>query len=126
MARILVVDDEEHIRLLVANVLVQHGYEVDTASDGAEAIGELAKTNYDLMIIDRNMPKMSGIEAITVVRASRKFKGLRILMLTAERFPTNIVKAFESGIDGYMVKPFDLDGLLVKVEKILLQQRSVE
>lgn len=123
MACILVVDDDEHIRSLISKLLGLHGHEVDTANDGAEAIDRLGKRDYDLMIIDRNMPKMSGIDTIAIVRTSPNLRHLRILMVTAARVPKNIVEAFETGIDGYVIKPFDLSSLLGKVEKTLLQKR---
>ncbi|MEK7233492.1 MAG: response regulator [Elusimicrobiota bacterium] len=124
MARILVIDDDAHIRVLIADLLGLHGHEIDVADDGVEAINHLKKNNYDLMIIDRNMPNLSGIDAVAIIRTNRKFKDLKILMVTADQFPNDIVKAFELDIDGYMVKPFDVESLLVKVEKILKKQRS--
>ena len=75
MARILVVDDEEPIRDLVKRLLCLHGHSVDTVIDGTEAVDQLQKKRYDLMIIDRFMPKMSGVDAVAMIRSSPKFQG---------------------------------------------------
>lgn len=121
MARILIVDDEEAIRDLVKRLLSLHGHSVDTASDGTEVVDQLQKKHYDLMIIDRSMPKMSGTDAVTLIRSSPKFKGLKILMVTLTSLNKDIDAAFEAGIDGYVIKPFDMNRLLEKVESTLLQ-----
>ena len=119
MARILVVDDEETVRAVVKRLLTLHDHSVDTAADGAEAIDRLQKRRYDLMIIDRNMPRMSGVEAVAVIRTSPRFKDLKILMVTQESTTKTIDEAYERGVDGYVVKPFDMNKLLQKVKLAL-------
>lgn len=119
MARILVVDDEEPIRELVKRLLSMHGHTVTTAADGTEAVDLIQNGRYDLMLIDRAMPKMSGIDAVTLIRTSPKYKDLKILMVTLTSLNKDIDEAFEAGIDGYVVKPFDLNRLLEKVEDTL-------
>lgn len=119
MARILVVDDEEPVRELLKRLLSLHGHAVDTANDGTQAVDQVQKKHYDLMIIDRAMPKMSGLEAVGILRTSPKFKALKILMVTMTSFTKDVDAAFEAGIDGYVVKPFDMKKLLKKVEDTL-------
>lgn len=119
MARILAVDDEEPARALVKRLLELHGHQVDGARDGAEAVDLLRRGRYDLMIIDQFMPRMSGLEAVSVVRTSPRFKDLKILMVTLTSLTKDVDAAFEAGIDGYLVKPFDMKKLLEKVERVL-------
>jgi CheY-like chemotaxis protein len=122
MAKILVVDDEEAIRDLVKRLLRLHGHVVDTADDGAAAVDQLQKKRYDLMIIDHFMPRMSGKDAVSVIRSSPKFKDLKILMVTLTSLTKDINDAFEAGIDGYVIKPFNLKQILKKVETTLLMR----
>lgn len=119
MARILVVDDEEPIRALLKRLLALHGHVVDTAADGEQAVDQIQKRRYDLMIIDRQMPKMSGIDAVALLRTSPRFKDLKILMVTLNSVTKDVDQAFEAGVDGYVVKPFDMEKLLAKVERTL-------
>ena len=120
MARILVVDDEEPIRGIVKRLFSLHGHTIDTAVDGAAAVDQLQAKHYDLMIIDNFMPRMTGIEAVAVIRTSPKFKDLKILMVTNTSFTKDIDAAYHVGIDGYVVKPFDMKQLLEKVNRTLL------
>ncbi|HEX4047626.1 MAG TPA: response regulator [Elusimicrobiota bacterium] len=119
MARILAVDDEEPILLIVKRLLTLHGYAVDTAADGAAAVDQLQKKHYDLMIIDLVMPRMSGLDAVAIVRSSPKFKSLKILMVTHTSVTKDVDAAYHAGIDGYVVKPFDIQQLLEKIERTL-------
>ncbi|HXS99239.1 MAG TPA: response regulator [Elusimicrobiota bacterium] len=121
MARILVVDDEESIREVVRRLLSLHGHTVETAVNGAEALDRLQNRKYDLMIIDRFMPKMSGVDAVAVLRTSPKFKDLKILMVTMTSTTKDVNEAFDAGVDGYVVKPFDMNKLLEKVNLALLK-----
>lgn len=119
MARILVVDDEAPIREIARKLLTLHGHKVDTAADGSLAIDMLEKTDYDLMLLDHFMPKISGIQTVSIVRTSPKFKKLKILMLTSLSVTKDVDEAFEAGIDGYIIKPFTMKQLIEKVEKTL-------
>lgn len=96
MATILAVDDEEPTRVLVKRLLSLHGHSVDTVDDGAAAIDQLQKKHCDLMIID--------IPMVTLTSATK-----------------DIGAAYEVGIDGYVIKPFDMKNLFEKVEKTLLK-----
>lgn len=119
MSRILVVDDEEAVRALLKRLLSLHSYTVDTAVDGADAVDQLQKRTYDLLIIDRNMPKMSGVDAVAILRTCPRFNALKILMLTHDSITRDIDEAFEKGVDGYIVKPFEMNKLLMKIERTL-------
>jgi CheY-like chemotaxis protein len=119
MARILVVDDEEPVRALLKRLLALHGHAVDTAEDGAQAVDQVQKKSYDLLIIDRHMPNMSGVDAVAILRTSPRFKSLKILMATQDSVIGSVDQAFEAGVDGYVVKPFDMKKLLAKVDRTL-------
>ncbi|MFA6092649.1 MAG: response regulator [Elusimicrobiota bacterium] len=119
MAKILIADDEEPIRSLVKRLLSIHGHKVDGAADGAEAIEMLQKGSYDLVILDRQMPKLSGIEVLAIVRTNPKFQSLKILMFTQASTTKDVDEAFESGVDGYIVKPFRGQQFFDKVQALL-------
>jgi len=119
MARILVVDDEEQIRTLLRKLFSLHGHTVDAAANGEEAIDQVQKQSYDLMLIDRFMPIMTGIDAVSVIRSSPKFKDLKILMVTSAERIEDIDTAYKAGVDGYVIKPFDINRLLEKVDQTL-------
>jgi len=123
MARILVVDDEASIREIARKLLALHGHAVDVANDGERALDQLEKKNYDLVLLDHYMPKISGIQVVSIIRTSPKYKDLKILMLTSMSVTKNVDEAFEAGIDGYIIKPFTMKQLVEKVEKTLLGAR---
>ncbi|MDD5301896.1 MAG: response regulator [Elusimicrobia bacterium] len=120
-ARILVVDDEAQVRLMLSKLLTLHGYTVDTVNDGAQAIDQLQKNRYELMILDRYMPVMDGLTAASIIRSSPKFEAVKILMLTGDSVTKDVDDSFDAGIDGYIVKPFVVKNLLEKVAHILLK-----
>ena len=117
--RILVTDDEEQIRELLKEVLGMQGYQIDTAVNGREAVERLKTQKYDLLILDRNMPIMTGIEAVQAIRADPQCHGQKILMFTSASIVTEIDEAFRSGADDYLLKPLNLTAILQKVKTIL-------
>jgi DNA-binding response OmpR family regulator len=122
--RILVVDDEPIIRSFNTAVLVQSGYHVDVAEDGAHAWDTLQNHSYDLLITDNNMPKVTGIQLIKKVRGARM--PLPIIMATGampkEEFTQN------SGLHpvATLLKPYTLDDFLGMVKNVLWAAKSAE
>jgi len=117
--RILVVDDFATMRRIVKNILKQLGYEnIVEAEDGKAALRILENQQVDFIVSDWNMPNMSGLELLKVVRADEKLKELPFLMVTAEALKENIVEAVKSGVSNYIVKPFTAEVLKEKIEKI--------
>lgn len=116
MTRILIVDDDIHIRELVSLFLKREGFEPYEASDGIEALQLLEKVKIDLAIIDVMMPNMDGWE---LCRELREFNDIPILMLTAKGETTQKVKGFRLGADDYLVKPFEPVELVVRVKALL-------
>jgi two-component system, NtrC family, response regulator AtoC len=120
--RILVVDDDESIRRYIAKLLTQNGYDVKTASNGKEALGEL-RTGQDisLAILDILMPEMDGLETLHEIR---KLQGdLPILMLSALGQTNIIVKAMKAGATDYLVKPFEEEELELAITKSLEKKK---
>ncbi len=119
MAHILVVDDEESIRALIREVLSLSSHTFEEAGNGAEALERIRATKYDLVIMDRNMPRMDGIQALTLLRASPQFKDLKVLMCTSSSVTKEVDEAFAAGANDYILKPINLQALVKKVAKAL-------
>ncbi len=117
--KILVVDDFSTMRRIVRNLLKELGYtNVDEAEDGVVAMQRLRGNNFQFVITDWNMPNMTGIELLKVIRADPSLKHLPVLMITAEARKENIIEAAKSGASGYIVKPFTAGTLEEKLGKI--------
>jgi two-component system, chemotaxis family, chemotaxis protein CheY len=117
--KILVVDDSRTVRQQVGAVLTEAGYEVVPASDGVEGAEAIGRTpDLALVICDVNMPNMSGIDMLALVKQDPKNAGLNVLMLTTEGQPEVIARAKAAGARGWIVKPFKPDLLLSAVKKL--------
>jgi len=115
--RLLVIEDEPDLAEGLARGLRHHGYAVDIAYDGLQG-WELAITNdYDLLILDLNLPAMDGLEVCRRVRANRP--ALLILMLTARSGPDERVVGLDLGADDYLVKPFHFAELVARIRALL-------
>lgn len=123
--KILIVDDFQTMRKIVRQVLRQLGFnDVQEAEDGESALKILReKPDIQFVISDWNMPKMTGIELLKAVRSDPSLKGLPFLMVTAEADKENIVEAVKSGVNSYIVKPFNAATLKEKIEKIFANRR---
>jgi DNA-binding response OmpR family regulator len=122
MAKILIVDDDIHIRVLVRIFLTKEGFELYQAEDGIKALSLLEKVKMDLVIIDVMMPNMDGWE---LCKELRGFSDIPILMLTAKGETAQKVKGFELGADDYLVKPFDTIELAVRVKALLKRYKII-
>lgn len=117
--KILVVDDFPTMRRIVRNLLKDLGFlNTHEAENGAAAWLMLQEGNFDFLVTDWNMPEMSGIELLEKVRADDQLKSLPVLMVTSEAKREKIVKAAQSGVNGYVVKPFTASVLKNKIERI--------
>ena len=117
MAKILVIDDEQNMRTGLKDNLEYEGYDVETANDGEEGLNKILDNNYNLIILDVMMPKMSGFD---VCKNARK-NGVTtpIILLTAKGEEIDKVVGLELGADDYVTKPFSLRELLARVKAIL-------
>jgi DNA-binding response OmpR family regulator len=123
LARILVVEDDEHIADGLKFNLELEEYEVTLAGDGQEAVALLTNSNpgFDLVILDLMLPRMSGFEVARRARASGNL--VAILMLTAKDSPEDVIRGLEEGADDYLTKPFHLDELLARIKGLLRRRR---
>ncbi|SFA81043.1 MULTISPECIES: response regulator transcription factor [unclassified Bacillus (in: firmicutes)] len=119
MKKILLAEDEEVLRMLIADTLEDDEYLVDEASDGAEALSKIQNTDYDLIILDYMMPVFTGLEVIEKVRSIPGKQSIKILMLSAKSQQYEQEKVLEAGADYFMAKPFSPLQLLERVEEIL-------
>ena len=119
MAKILVVDDEEHIRRLVALYLTREGYSVETAATGREALSRVYGARPDLVVLDLMLPELDGREVCRELRRSRATEDLPIIMLTARGDPFDRVLGLELGADDYLTKPFEPRELVARVRAVL-------
>jgi len=110
--KILIVDDEDVIRRTLRIHLDKLGYEVREAADGEQAIEELAKGDFDLLICDVLMPKKDGWEVIKEAKSNSKSKNMPVILLTAKNENADMFKGYELGANYYMVKPFTKAQLL--------------
>ncbi len=110
--KILVVDDEEMIRKILRIHLDKLGYEVKEAADGEQAIEELEKDDFDLLICDVLMPKKDGWEVIKEARSNSRTMHLPVILLTAKNEDTDMFKGYDLGANYYMTKPFTKAQLL--------------
>lgn len=115
--RLLIVEDEEHIRQQLASSLKQQGYAIDQARDGREGSFMLREHPYDLAIVDLGLPEISGLELIQEARAQGKT--LPVLILTARGDWQDKVEGLESGADDYVVKPFHMEEITARVNALL-------
>jgi two-component system OmpR family response regulator len=120
MAKLLVVDDESHIRELVRLYLEDEGFEVILKENGEEAYEFVLQHQLDMVILDIMMPRMDGYE---LCRKLRELGDTPILMITAKGEPAHKFKGFQLGTDDYLVKPFDPMELVLRVKALLKRYR---
>src|SRR5262249_53386797 len=119
MKKILIIDDSRTVRQQVSAVLTGAGFEIMEASDGVEGGEKIEATgDLSLVICDVNMPRMSGIDMLTLLKKSGKRPNLPVLMLTTEGQPGPIQRAKEAGAKAWIVKPFEPNTLLAAVRKL--------
>jgi len=114
--KILVVDDEPQIRRIMRETLTAEGYEVDDARNGLEGLEKLREFRPDLILLDINMPEMSGVE---VCKNIRKDSAVAIIMLTVRKSEGDKVAALDAGADDFVTKPFSTPELLARVRAAL-------
>ena len=118
--KVMVVDDSRTVRQQLGVLLADAGYEVLEASDGIEGVEKISQTpDLAMVICDVNMPRMDGIQMLSLLREDPKTAGLLVLMLTTEGQPGLIARAKAAGARGWIVKPFKPDLLLGAVRKLV-------
>jgi two-component system, OmpR family, alkaline phosphatase synthesis response regulator PhoP len=112
MPRILAVDDEPNIVRLIQVNLERHGYQVETANNGAQALAKIRENRPDLLVSDVMMPEMDGFELLSSVRRDPMLQDLPVIMLTAKAQDANVMEGYSRGADMYLTKPFNPAELL--------------
>lgn len=107
--KLLIVDDDKTTRKLLSLYLKGKGYEVVTAENGLDALEKLGTESINLVITDMNMPYMDGIELARTLRADPAWKAMPLIMVTTEADDDERNKAYEAGVDDYLVKPTNAD-----------------
>jgi two-component system KDP operon response regulator KdpE len=111
-AKILIVDDEPQLRRVLKGALTKQGYIIAEAGNGEAALESLRKERFELVLLDRNMPGMSGIECC---HAIRKSSAMGIIMLTVRKAEEDRIEALDAGADDYVTKPFSMPELLARI-----------
>lgn len=119
MAKILVVDDDDTITLVFRTHLAKAGHTVETAADGTEALEKIPSFRPELILLDINMPMMSGFEVAKRLKENPDTKGIPIFIMTSLKQETNIKRGYELGIDEYLTKPTNIAHLLLRINKFL-------
>lgn len=118
--RVLIIDDFATMRKIEKTILGQLGIKnVDEADDGSTALPKLQANRYDVVLLDWNMPTMTGLELLKAMRADENLKNVPVIMVTAEALKDNIVAAVQAGVNDYVVKPFTAGTLEEKLKKVL-------
>ena len=117
--RILVAEDDRVLQDLVAELLVEAGYDVTTASDGDEALKIVREQSPDLVLLDVMMPRMDGFEMLRRLKADPETADVRVVMLTARSLDQDILQGERFGAELYITKPFAPLELSSLVEKVL-------
>lgn len=123
MSKILVVDDEEKIRLIIRKYGEFEGYEIKEATDGIEAVKMCDNEDFDLIIMDVMMPELDGFSACKTIR---KKKDIPVIMLSARGEEYDRIHGFESGVDDYVVKPFSPKELMMRVNVVISRNAKVD
>src|ERR1700722_18158994 len=110
--RLLVVDDDPQLRRVMRAAFSKQGYTVEDARSGETALEKLRAERYDLVILDRNMPGMGGVETC---RSIREHSDIGIIMLTVRKAESERIEALDAGADDYVTKPFSMPELLARI-----------
>ncbi|HEX3472563.1 MAG TPA: response regulator transcription factor [Silvibacterium sp.] len=116
-ARILIVEDEEHLAQGLLFNLQAEGYEAAVEGDGESALARLAGESFDAVLLDVMLPGKNGFEVVSTLRAEQNF--VPVLMLTARGRAEDVLQGFAAGADDYLPKPFDLSILLARLNGLL-------
>jgi DNA-binding response OmpR family regulator len=115
--RLLYVDDEANLRILVKDQLVAEGFSVETADDGDTGVEMLKQQKFDIVLLDIRMPRMGGIDVLKYIK-EHKIQ-CRIIMLTAVDDLSVALESVKNGANDYLTKPYDLETLLASIRRVI-------
>ena len=121
MSRILIVDDEPDIIMLISRYAKREGYEVTTAEDGRQAIKACQREDFDLIVMDIMMPYTDGF---TACKKIKEFKDIPVIMLSARGTEFDKLFGFEVGVDDYVTKPFSPMELMARIKAVLSRSQT--
>ncbi|MEE2757593.1 MAG: response regulator [Myxococcota bacterium] len=116
---IMVVEDEESVRDMVAKMLSARGYGVEVAHDGLDGLRKIDQEKPDLLIADVMMPNLDGITLVKALKEHKDTKAIPVIFLTAKGDARSMIEGINVGAKFYVTKPFQMDDLLAKVGKLL-------
>ncbi len=117
--KVLVIDDDQIITMQVVEIITQAGLNVITAANGRLGLESAKKERPDLILLDRRMPEMDGNETLIHLKNTEETKDIPVIMLTGDDRATDIATSFELGASDYIVKPFDADLTIKRIQKQL-------
>jgi CheY-like chemotaxis protein len=121
--RLLLVDDSQLFRKMVVQALRTHGFQVDEAVSGIDALDRLEEQQYSLLLTDVEMAEMDGIALARAIRAHPDLSNLPIIALSGNESRADVVRVRSAGVQAFLAKPFQSDRLLAEVERVLAQDR---
>jgi len=121
--RILVIDDDPDLLVLLSKMLARVGASTQTAETGAEGLDLLKREHFDLLILDLMLPDIDGYDVLAHIREDRALDGMPILIMSARADPEAISKGLALGADGYLTKPYLPNTLTSRVRALLAQGR---
>ena len=122
--RILVIEDEEDIQMLISFNLNKEGYEILIESSGEKGLETARRKNPDLILLDLMLPGMSGFDVCSTLKEEEATDGIPIVMITAKSEEEDIVKGLELGADDYITKPFSVKVLCARVKTVLRRKKK--
>ncbi|MGL5651084.1 MAG: response regulator transcription factor [Paraclostridium sp.] len=126
MINILLIDDEKKICEFVKAYLDKEGYKTDVGYNGNDAINYLDKNQYDIVLLDRMLPDISGEEICNYIRNNCKFMNVAVIMLSAKTEDDDRIEGFELGCDDYICKPFNVKELILRIKSVLKRSHDLE
>lgn len=126
MNHILVIEDQEDVRELIAYNLRKQGYEVIEANNANDALILLEDINLDLILLDLMLPGLGGLDFLKILKSKEPFSGIAVIILSAKSEEQEVVTGLKLGADDYIPKPFSIKVLLAKIESVLRRVNSQE
>jgi len=120
--KILVVDDQAMVRVVLRKILIKEGYKVLCARDGETAIKKIENEKFDLVLLDLKMPGIDGMETLERIRKINK--NIRVILISGYLTNEKVERATKLGISNYIRKPFNLDELTLKKKKALIKRND--
>lgn len=118
--KVLVVDDSKTVRSIIKKILRPYNFEIFEAKSGEEALDLLYEHNrFDLILLDWGMPGMDGYDFLKIIRRNPEWKDIKIMMVTSENQQKSVIEALDAGADEYLMKPFDSEMLITKINMLM-------